>query len=223
MTDASSSITVVAALRLECQAIERGLGGRACVVVTGIGAERATARVERLLREQRPSLLLHVGFAGGLDPALKPGDVLRIGRVISESGDRIELDGTDGRAVLLTADSVADSPAKKAELFRSHLASAVDMETYYVARLAQQAGVKMVALRAISDAAHTMLPAACVNWVTHEGESRPLAAVTYMLTRPWHIPELVEVARGVRLACRRLTEESLRIVEQEAAGTSAGA
>lgn len=220
MTDASPSIAVVAALRLECDAIARSLAcaRRATVIVTGIGADRAVERVERLLRDAPPSLLLHVGFAGGLDPALAAGDVLRIGRVVNEAGERVVLDPADGRAVLLTAGAVADSPARKAELFKRHLAAAVDMETFHVARLAQQAGVRMIALRAISDPAHTTLPAACIHWVTHAGDSRPAAAALYALTHPWAIPTLVEVARGIRLSCRGLTRQALHIIEHEPPG-----
>src|SRR5690606_29806026 len=147
---------------------------------TGMGGERAAAAIGAHVEMHRPEVVLLVGFAGGLDTIVAVGDVLRIVRVRDERG-RETLVGparagrlTDGLgpSSLLSVDRVVTTPGEKERLFKTHLAAAVDMETFAVARALRPLGVELIVLRAITDPADTALPAASRHWVTPDGRPR---------------------------------------------------
>ncbi|MFQ5861181.1 MAG: hypothetical protein ACE5IG_06500, partial [Dehalococcoidia bacterium] len=51
-------------------------GGPVLLAVTGVGRELATAGTRSLLERYRPSALVNLGFAGALQPELRPGDLV---------------------------------------------------------------------------------------------------------------------------------------------------
>ncbi len=61
------------------------------VRATGMGGTRAAAVASQLIEAYRPVAILAIGVAGGLDPALKPAEVRRAGRVIDEHGQAYTL------------------------------------------------------------------------------------------------------------------------------------
>jgi len=167
------------------------------VHVAGMGAARLCAVID----QHRPRSVQLIGFAGGLDPALKVGDVLRIGRVLHEGDKPITLNGT---ATLLTADDLADSPATKRELRQRTGADAVDMETYFVARHCRERGIALDVLRAISDPADAALPRAALTWVKPDGSHNVAAAAGYVLTHPHRLPAMIRLGRASNAAARAL-------------------
>lgn len=208
-------IIVAAALEPELASLRPQAASWPSVMLArvGPGAERATVAIEALIRRHRPTLLLHIGFAGGLDPVLRAGDVLPVGRVLG-GGEPVVLDQAHGRAILLSVDKVIPTPAAKARLFRERLAAAVDMETYAVAVAARKLGVPMIALRAISDPADAALPASSLSWLTRDGRPRLLPPIAWALAHPWRIPDLVRLGRASKLAAERLADEAERIIRE---------
>ncbi len=210
--------------------------------VTGVGGERAVAAVERLVGQHRPDVVLFIGFAGGLNPALVAGDVLSVGRVQDERGDAVELEGavdsegsvvpggsaplrpqlvvsdsSDDARSLITVDRLVHRQAMKAELFDRHSCDAVDMETYPVARLLRRLGVRLCVLRAVCDSAGVSIPAQAVGWVTPDGRAKPVAAACYAGTHPWRVPEMLRLKRCASLAADRLAvqaEATIRAISQ---------
>src|SRR5699024_10904775 len=116
-------------------------------------------------------LVIHPGFAGGLDPDLKLADLVRVKTIIHSSGDSISLDtpalsaGKIGK--LITVDDIVDSPEAKQKLRQSSSAHVVDMESLYVARLCQENGIAYTPLRVISDGANETLPSYIANWISN--------------------------------------------------------
>ena len=106
-------VLVTAAVRQELSALERELadveslsgegylrgtleGAEVHLTLTGIGAGKARRRVELLLTERRPDLLLAVGFGGGLIGTLRNGDVIIAERVVEAASNGDE-DGGKNR------------------------------------------------------------------------------------------------------------------------------
>ena len=151
----------------------------------GVGREPAQAAVTKLLAQRRRAggnhtdALLLLGFAGGLDPGLRSGDLCLPSHFIREDGpvadagpaaDAHSLEPDAGmrqQAACVLADSgvawsVGDSltvselvatPEAKAEKFRQYRAGVVDMEDYWFADLAARQGMPFLAVRAVLDPA----------------------------------------------------------------------
>ena len=145
----------------------------------GPGAANARRAAQALIAEGCDALV-SFGVAGGLDPKLRPGDIVR---------DRIH-----------DATAPVASPAEKARLFRDTGAVAVDMESEAIAKVARAAKARFAAVRAIVDPAERGLPRAIradgVDWLA-------LAA------RPDDWLKLIALARDWRRAKRALRDVAL--------------
>lgn len=192
MSEAAASV-VLAALRDEARFVERD------VHVTGMGAARVCETIDRL----KPRAVLLIGFAGGLNPTLRTGDTLHIGRVLHDGDEPITL---AGNATLLTVDELADTPQHKQALHERTRADAVDMETYFVARYCRDRGIRLDVLRAISDPADAVLPRASVNWVKPDGSHDVGAALRHLAMHPLQLPALIRLGGASKRAARALGE-----------------
>src|SRR5215831_16943893 len=91
---ADRGLLVLAPLRLEANAVRRGLrepGSR--VVRTGMGAAKAA----RVVKENNPApfgAMIVMGTAAGVDPDLKPGDLI-VATEVSDGDSTVELPGAD--------------------------------------------------------------------------------------------------------------------------------
>lgn len=151
----------------------RGTHGGVDVVVqeTGMGLEAAAESTAHALRETNPRLVLSVGLAGGIAPAVGLADAIAPDRVARERGDDILVD-VDLRALsapflpekrsrrgrLVSVDRVVRSPTDKAELAAATRADAVDMESAAILESARDTGIPAIVLRAASDTATDDLP-----------------------------------------------------------------
>ncbi len=73
---AAGGTLVACALEKEVAALRRHLETDCSFLVTGVGARRTRARLEKHFRTQAPSLFIFTGTAGQLDPALTMGQVV---------------------------------------------------------------------------------------------------------------------------------------------------
>jgi nucleoside phosphorylase len=119
--------------------------------------------------------LISAGVAGGCDPALRVGDVVRAGVVVdTRTGERFA--DLEYKQVLATVATVADA-AEKRRLFAAYGTSAVDMEAAAVARLAQAHGLGFAAVKTISDAvSYACFCGACCAAAVAMGEDEPVSA-----------------------------------------------
>mgnify|MGYP006276121233 CR=1 FL=1 len=141
----------------------------------------AAARATRLLVDgHRPAVVITAGFAGGLDPALPRGAVVRPRRAVSRAtGPTIELtagQGETGDLTIVSVDRVVTTAAAKRDLETATGASLVDMETYAVAAAARDAGLPCAAVRVISDDASQDLPREIASLVQPQSGMRRLGA-----------------------------------------------
>src|SRR5580700_11381801 len=223
----STKIAMVAALEREVRPLVKGwrrvereyLGrrfqffesGQAVVVCGGIGAEVARRSPEAVNALYLPELVLSVGFAGALDPAMKVGEIFSPSRVIdARDGSSVEI--ASGRGALVSAAALAGVEEKK-KLAESYGAQAVDMEAAAVARGAQARDVGFMAVKAISDESDFhMLP--MDPFVGTSGQFRTGKFVISLMVRPWLWPNVFHLARNSAKASKALCTELERFIQE---------
>ncbi len=175
---------VVTALKLEARTLgparqrPDGLSSLAdgtLLIMGGMG-HAAAMSAARSLADAGAHALLSFGLAGGLDPALGPGQVVIPRAVIGRDGAKftaspewreglyaaIAAQRPIAAGELLGSAAAIDTVAGKSEAFRDTGAVAVDMESLAVAQVAAARGLPFVAVRVIVDAASDALPRAVV-------------------------------------------------------------
>jgi adenosylhomocysteine nucleosidase len=186
--------------------------GQAVLVCGGIGADPARRAAEAVIALYGPGLVLSVGFAGGLDPALKVGDIFYPSRVVDVcDGSSVETGA--GRGVLVSVAGIADVE-QKAKLAQSYGAQAVDMEAAAVARGAQARGIRFMAVKAISDESNFVMPP-MGRFVTGDGQFRTWRFMGFAVMRPWHWPQVVQLARDGSRASAALCAELERYIHDQ--------
>jgi len=186
---------VVVGLAAEAR-IARRLGE---VAIGGGRAEGAEAAAEQLVA-RGATALLSFGLAGGLDPNLHPGAVI-VPVAVLDGGQRYFTDQDLCRALggstvhlLLAGDKVVAEAAQKRLLSARTGASAVDLESGAVARVAARHRLPFAVLRAVCDPAQRSLPPAALAGLNSGGAIRVLAVLGSILMRPWQIPALLRLA-----------------------------
>ena len=227
----TSGLGIVTGLAAEAKLIEKafartrqGIPGLAC---DGPGPERAQAAATRLAQDGAV-LLVSFGICGGLDPELRPGDLVLADSVLTDDGARhpasaeqrpvleARLSGLALRIAagpLLGRDRPLAGAADKAARFAASGALAADMESLGVARAAQAAGVAFLVVRAVADPAERNLPRAALKAIGPDGRLKLFPALAAMYLRPWESPALVRLAYETRLAFDTLEKVAARIAE----------
>jgi len=175
-------------------------------VGTAAGADAAAARAVAA----GATALLSFGVAGGLDPALRPGDLVVPSEVISRGtvfNADAALSGRIGGAAahrLLGADAIVADVATKRLLWQQTGAVAVDLESGAVARVAAAHGLPFAVLRAICDPAERDLPPAAGAALDARGAIGLARVAGSVLARPGQIPALLRLAADAAAARRTL-------------------
>jgi nucleoside phosphorylase len=173
------------------------------VVVTGMGRPNAERVVRAELARQTPKWLVTAGFAGGLNPALKTGDVL----LDADEGFPLTTKFLNAGAswhTFLSVDAVVVDRAAKSALWRETGRDAVEMESACIRALARERGIPSATLRVISDAADESLPLD-FNALMTPSMKLSLGRLALSLARsPASIPRLIAFQRRVKFAADRL-------------------
>lgn len=179
----------------------------------GTGRTRATHAAQALLAAGAKALLSW-GVAGGLDPRLAGGVVLVPDMVIAADGRVFRVDREWRartlqcltRGVTLAAGSLVESAhvlaatEEKLALAESCGAAAVDMESAAVAEVARSAGVPFLAIRAILDAAHEVLPSCATRALGENGGVALARLGAALAARPSELVPLFGTAKSLRRA-----------------------
>jgi|tagenome__1003787_1003787.scaffolds.fasta_scaffold20938229_2 adenosylhomocysteine nucleosidase len=160
---------------------------------------------------------LSVGFAGGLNPALKLADIVEPKKIVCAADDT-EISNPTGSGTLVSAGAVAGHE-QKLMLASKHGAEAVDMEAYSVADVARIYGVPFRAIKVISDELDFPMPP-MGRFIDEKGRFQMGSFVIYSLIRPWIWPTVWNLARSSQRAskrlCKRLKQEIGTVKEQGA-------
>jgi len=153
-------------------------GRRVAWCVGGIGAAAATRAARLLVAGHHPRLLVSAGFAGGLDPALPRGAVVRPTKVILAGSPATAIalaDPPDSSVITIcTAERIIRTPAEKRDLAARTCAAVVDMESFAVAAVAREFDLPCASVRVVSDAAGDELPPAVAGLARPQSTLRRL-------------------------------------------------
>lgn len=145
-------------------------GEDAFVVVSGVGKSNAAAATQLAIQETGTKRILNLGVSGGLDPAMKVGEIYEVADAVQYDFDLVQINGTEmgtlnerdtpfipckaeGRfeaKTLGTGDRFNDS-ADDSALLKKLGASLRDMEGAAIAHVCETAGVEFVSYKCISD------------------------------------------------------------------------
>jgi adenosylhomocysteine nucleosidase len=209
------TILAVTGLRREAEIA----GGPGVVAVAGGGDAAALAEKLEALHGDITGVI-SIGLAGALSPHLKVGEVVIADRILfgnevwrCDSQWRValaaKLPGAH-QAPLVGSVAILRDAESKARLYDMSGALAVDMESQVAARFAASRGLKLAALRVISDdASHVLPPAALVAMAPDGGIA--LGKVLWSVAKnPLQIPALIRTgftankAFAELLRCRNL-------------------
>lgn len=197
---------IIVGLRSEAR-LARALGLR---VYTGGGTAAGAADAARRALAGSARALISLGLAGGLDPALRPGEVI-VPEAVLTSGRLFQTDPGLGQALggvtahrILGGESVVADASSKQWLHGETGAAAVDLESGVVATLAMDHGVPFAALRVICDPAGRTLPPAALVALNQRGAIGIARVLGSLLAGPAQLPALLALARDAALARRAL-------------------
>lgn len=216
-----------------CEGVYRG---RTIVLATtGMGRERAEDAARCLLGRHPISLLISIGFAGALTDDLAMGDIVLGSPLKAVSDDegksivhppltadqRILSSVEEGlvRAAIpfhvkvgVTVPDLICDPAQRAELAAVADAQVVDMESYWIARIAAQRDIPFITIRAISDTSKKgLLP--FTQMMAPDGQWKAKETVRYFIRRPRYLARLLPLAGEIRRAKKSLAHSIESLVE----------
>ena len=208
----SANVLIVCGLKREA-AILKGPGR------TTLCGDASTLRL-RLAEAAslRPSLVVSWGLCGGLDPRLRPGDLILGAEVVSDEG-AVRTDeavtsslaqrlGAGGARAVVERLAASAAPvltaAAKAALRRATEASAVDMESLIAGRYALERGAPFAILRAVADPAERDLPPLVLKAVQSDGGINAAAVIGELVRSPGQLAGLRALAADSTAAFQAL-------------------
>ncbi len=191
----------------------------ALLVKTGMGKERAESATKFILERYPVTAVISLGFAGALAPELRIGDVVVCSTLYCDSteevctsdahllslasqgpGDRATRFCLGSSVTVLQLDS---SPQKMQELSEPFHAHIVDMESYWIARIASAQQIPFIAIRSISDTMqHSVQPFDQI--LASDGKLLWKKAVLCFLLHPQYLVNVFTLFRNTRPAKRNL-------------------
>ena len=177
----------------------------------------AAERSARELVAAGCELLVSFGLAGALVASVTPGTMIAASAVVTRDGDSFatdpELSGSiraripGARALpVVGSDEIVASTPDKLSLNQLTGASAVDMESHRVARVACEHGLPFLCVRAIADRCDATIPRATFDAIDADGRPRVGMVLTRLAQRPWDIFGIVRLAAHSRAAHRSLRD-----------------
>jgi len=209
----SKRIGIVVGLKAE-EKIARPLGWP--IAIGGGRAEGAVYAVHTLIARGADALV-SFGLAGGLDPVLRPGNIL-VPNAVHLDGQIVPCDaaltarlGGPTDHVLLAGETLLDTADAKRRVWHSLAAHAIDLETAAVARAALAHGLPFAVLRAICDPANASLPPAARAALDIAGGIGLWRVAQSLLRQPSQIPDLFALAHDAETARRALKQRVARL------------
>jgi adenosylhomocysteine nucleosidase len=196
------------------------------IIVTGVGRKNAEKSLREFLATHSPELVLTCGFAGGLNPDLKLGEVVfeltdrrgefhepqtgresgaRSARPSESSSLREKLSAAGAKpAKFFCADRIATTGAEKKKLRAETGADAVEMESAVIHAVCRERGIPCATVRVISDAANEDLPLD-FNVLTKPDMNLDYGKLAWAIAKsPGKIGALLKLQKQTRFAAEQL-------------------
>ncbi len=208
-----------------CAIVQGSFSGKELLLVeTGVGRQGAEAAASYVADTYKLRCMVSVGFAGGLEPSVKVGDILVYDAVYRANGhtgpdgglfchkDLVQLaaqtSAANGARVLrlsgVTVPAIVCDTAGKARLAATLPVQAADMESYWIAQVACHRSIPFLTVRVVSDAAGDTLPS-LERLKQPGGDWSWQRALPYLAGHPAELARLFSLLGNVRLARRSLT------------------
>jgi adenosylhomocysteine nucleosidase len=172
------------------------------LLLTGMGAVNAENAVRSALREPFEQVVT-CGFAGGLNPLLKTGQVLM--QDLPPGPKKMAGKFHFSDRVIITAQ-------EKRNLWEQTQADAVEMESRAIQRVCKEQRIRCGTLRVISDAADEDLPLDLNALMTPDYRRNFALLAWELVKKPARIPQLRQFQKRIRFAAGELAnavEETL--------------
>jgi len=199
---------VVFAIEFESAGFRARLERRLCVTVMTLGVmgKRCAPLLEKLIQQHNPGIIVSAGFSGALQPGLPVGTIV-VAENFTDPGVlqnvRVPESFRVGRTI--TVDDVLETVEQKTTVGRETGALAVDLESSYLQEACIRNGVKMISVRAISDALDQDIPIpARVLLDPQSGRANPKAIFQYLFRNPSKAPDFARLLRDARTAQQAL-------------------
>jgi adenosylhomocysteine nucleosidase len=207
------------------------------ILLTGIGRQNAEKSVREFLLINSSELVLACGFAGGLNPDLKLGDVVFEIFPISSRGDEAQTEiGNRQSAIgnqsepphvvsyeklvaagakpakIFCADRIATTVADKKKLRAETGADAVEMESAAIHAVCREHGIPCATVRVISDTASEDLPLD-FNTLAKPDKNLDFGKLFLAIAKsPGKIGALMELQKKTSFAAKRLADVLIEIL-----------
>jgi adenosylhomocysteine nucleosidase len=193
------------ALKEEAAPFRKNAAGKTgiTILLTGIGRQNAEKSLREFLATHSPKLVLTCGFAGGLNPELKLGDV--IFEIPRPSTFNLQLSTCGAKpAKIFCADRIATTVAEKKKLRAETGADAVEMESAAIHAVCRERGIPCATVRVISDTAGEDLPLD-FNALSKPDKNLDFGKLFLAIAKsPGKIPALMQLQKKTKFAAEQL-------------------
>jgi adenosylhomocysteine nucleosidase len=179
------------------------------ILLTGIGRQNAEKTVRKFLAANSPKLVLTCGFAGGLNPDLKIGDMVfeMPAEIRHSQGSSLQerlISAGAKPAKFFCTDRIAITVAEKKRLHENTLADAVEMESAAIHAVCAESNIPCATIRVISDTANEDLPLD-FNALAKPDKNLDMGKLFLAIAKsPGKIGELMELQKKTKFAAERL-------------------
>ena len=184
-------------------------------VIVGIGRLNAEKSVRSFLAASSPELVLTCGFAGGLNPDLKLGDVVFEPAGPATNNQKLTealLNAGAKPVKIFCADRIATTVAEKKKLRDETGADAVEMESAAIYAVCAGQGIPCATVRVISDTAGEDLPLD-FNALSKPDKNLDFGKLFLAIARsPGKIGALMELQRKTKFAAEQLAEVLAKLI-----------
>lgn len=210
---ASMHTLVCFALKEEAAPFKKLIGSRqdVSVLVTGIGKGNSEKAVRKYLASRSPELVLTCGFAGGLNPDLKLGDVVFL--TAYWDVDKMLVNAGARPVTFFCGDRMVITAAEKKALRAKTGAWAVEMESLAIHDVCRERSIPCATVRVISDTADEDLPLD-FNKLSKPDKNLDFGKLAWAIAKsPGKIPELMRLQKKTKFAAEQLAKVLMKVLD----------
>lgn len=199
------------------------------VVRTGIGVHNAERALDYVLKHHAPEIVISLGFAGALYNGALIGEVIWASRVLLVTEGAVGiLDLQNGKDMFerlsaklaMREGSVLtlDTWRKKSEIRKMVSGEfpypVCEMETFPLAKLSQEKGVRFFAIRSITDRSDEDIPLELLDVCDESGHYRLSRALALLLSRQGLIPGSIKLGVHSYMAGKSLWRATSALIRE---------
>lgn len=191
------------------------------VLVTGMGFEHTKNAVTAFIQNHSIKYIIATGYAGGLDSKISHGDLIVANKLTFLSSNNINhplypkeellhvFKNSDLKNLKIHNGPLVSSTQIITEVHRkykiSSLGIALDMESFAVAKTAEEHGIPWGAVRVVTDTWNETLPFDFSKHQKPNGQINYIKVILSTIKQPSNIRHLLRLGKHSRLATQNLT------------------